>query len=512
VKLTWLVLLAPALWAQSEYWDPPAGESTLAPKIACPDLRSLTGYEFTVATAALVPAAGATPEYCRVTGQVLPELQFEVNLPAAWNRRFYMTGNGGFAGESLEAPQRVGSRSRAMRRGFASAATNTGHDAAAEPLATFAQNRQKLLDYAFRSLHATADTAKRIIAAYYGVRPTRSYFEGCSTGGRQALILAQRFPDDFDGIISGAPVLHFSGTMISYACMSQALAAAPIPYAKLATLAERIYAQCDAKDGLADGLIDDPRRCGFQPSQHLPKCPPGEDQPTCFTPAQIGALEKMYADVTSKGQRIFPGWPVGAEVAGANGRSGWDRWLVAEKAPTISVAFAESFFRYMAFPEKNPSYELASFKVDSDPERMGWIHNVLDATDPDLSRFKGRSGKLLMYYGWADPALNAQMGVDYYQSVLDRMGVPTQSFFRLFMVPGMFHCGGGVGASSFDMLTALRDWVERGTAPDRILASRIVDGKAVRTRPLCPYPQTANYKGSGSIDEAGNFQCTLPAQ
>ncbi len=489
----------------------PAGESTLAPKIACAELRALTGYEFTIESATLVPPAADAPEYCRVRGLIQPEIQFEVSLPVTWNRRLYMFGNGGFAGESLDAPNRIGSRSGGLRRGFVVAQTNTGHDAVAEPLGTFAVNRQKLLDYAFRSLHTTAETGKRIAAAYYGARPSRSYFDGCSTGGRQALILAQRFPEDFDGIISGAPVLNFSGTMVGYAKMAKALAAAPIPYAKLKTLAERIYAQCDEKDGLKDGLIDDPRRCGFRPARDLPKCADGADSNDCFTAAQIGTLENIYTDVLSNGQRFFPGWPVGAEVAGPNGRSGWDNWIISESGqPTISVSFGGSFFRYVAFPEKNPTYDLTSFDFDKDVKRLAWIHAVLDATDPDLSGFKKRGGKLLMYYGWADQALNAQMGVDYYESVLKQMGATTTEFFRLFMVPGMFHCGGGVGCSSFDKLTPLMQWVEGGTAPDRLIGSRIVNGKTDRTRPLCPYPQVAKYKGSGSIDDAANFTCQTP--
>ncbi|MGH9835872.1 MAG: tannase/feruloyl esterase family alpha/beta hydrolase, partial [Blastocatellia bacterium] len=476
-----MIFLVPPACAQNQSpgpLSPPAGESTLGPKLACADLRSLTGYEFTVETATLIPAAADVPEHCRVRGQIQPEIRFEVNLPATWNRRFYMSGNGGYAGESLDAPQRAAGRAQPLRRGFASAVTNTGHDAATEPLGTFAQNRQKLLDYAFRSLHTTAETAKRLITAYYGVKPTRSYFEGCSTGGRQALILAQRFPEDFDGIVAGAPVLNFSGTMTGYAKMAQALSAAPIPYAKLSLLANRVYAQCDEKDGLKDGLIDDPRRCGFQPSRDLPKCAEGADNADCFTAAQIGALEKIYGDVMSQGKRIFPGWPVGAEVAGPNGRSGWDNWIIHEKGqPTISVNFSQSFFRYMAFPEKNPQYDLASFDFEKDPARLEWIHNVLDATDPDLSRFKERGGKLLMYYGWADQALNAQMGVDYYESALSRMGGATTNFFRFFMVPGMFHCGGGVGCGVFDKLTPVVQWVEQGVAPERIVGARIVNGQ-----------------------------------
>jgi hypothetical protein len=491
--------------------SPPAGESTLGPKLGCADLRSLTGYEFSVESAILIPASGDVPEYCQVRGQIMPEIRFEVSLPATWNRRFYMYGNGGYAGEPVESLGRVTSRHAALRRGFAVASSDTGHDRVAEPLATFALNRQKLLDYAFRSLHTTAETGKRIIAGYYGVRPTRSYFEGCSTGGRQALILAQRFPEDFDGIVAGAPVLNFSGTMVGYTQIAQALAAAPIPFAKLSLLSDRIHALCDEKDGLKDGLIDDPRRCDFSPARDLPKCADGGDKNDCFTAAQIGTLEKIYADVLAQGKRIFPGWPVGAEVAGPNGRSGWDNWIINERGqPSISVSFAETFFRYMAFPEKNPNYTLASFDFNKDPSRLESIHAILDATDTDLARFKGRGGKLLMYFGWSDQALNARMGVEYYEAVLGRMGGETTNFFRLFMVPGMFHCGGGVGCSSFDKLTPLIQWVEQGTTPERLIGARIVNGQTNRTRPLCPYPQVAKYKGTGSIDEAANFVCQRP--
>ncbi len=488
----------------SSVLPPPTGEIALQPKCACADLRSLTNYDFSIESATLIPATADAPERCRVKGLIQPEIQFEVNLPATWNRRFYMFGNGGYAGEAME--NRTGQRVTAIRRGFVVADTNTGHEAASEPLGTFAVNRQKLLDYAFRSLHTTAITGKRIAEAYFGAKPTRSYFEGCSTGGRQALILAQRFPDDFDGIVAGAPVLNFSGTMTGYTQMAQAFAKAPIPYAKLSLLAEKIYAQCDEKDGLKDGLIDDPRKCQFCPSCDLPQCADGTDKADCFTTAQLSTLEKVYGEVKSQGKSIFPGWPIGAEIAGPNGRSGWDNWIINEKGqPTISVNFSESFFRYLAF--KNPNFKFADFDFDKDPQRLEWIHNVLDATDPDLSQLQKRGGKVLMYFGWADPALNAQMGVDYYESVVQKMGAGTPNFFRLFMVPGMFHCNGGVGCSSFDKLTPLMQWVEQGAAPESILASRIVNGQTNRTRPLCPYPQVAKYKGSGSIDDAANFVC-----
>lgn len=507
-----LLILAAFATAQPAvtFLSPPDGQALGKPKTDCAGLQALTGFEYTIESATAIPAEGDTPEFCRVMGWILPAIRFEIALPSSWNHRFLMIGNGGYAGDSLESPQRPQVRS-AMRRGFVSAVTNTGHDAREEPLASFAVNRQKLLDYAFRSLHVTAEAGKRIAEAYYGAKPSRSYFQGCSTGGRQALILAQRFPEDFDGIVAGAPVLNFSGTMTSFACTAQALNTTTIPYAKLAALAERIYALCDDKDGLKDGLIDDPRRCNFQAARDLPRCASGEDNVNCFTDRQIAVLEKIYGDIKSQGKRIFPGWPVGAEIAGANGRSGWDQWIVRETSEkTIAYLFAESFFRYMAFSRKEQGIELSAFDVEKDPQRLDWIHTVLDATSPDLVKFRDRNGKLLMYFGWADQSLNAQMGVDYYESVIQTMGANTSGFFRLFMLPGVFHCGGGVGPDAFDSLLTVINWVEKASVPDRITATRAVGGKTVRTRPLCPYPQTARYKGSGSIDEAGNFHCAAP--
>ncbi len=244
----------------------------LQAKMPCASLVAQTGYEFSITTAAFVPVAGSSQRSCRVQGMIQPDIQFEVSLPATWNGRLFMFGNGGFAGESLEAPNRVAQTLAAVSRGFAVAQTNTGHDSAAEPLATFAVNRQKFLDYAYRAVHITAVTAKRLAQLYFGSPARRAYFNGCSTGGRQGLISAQRFPDDFDGIVVGAPVLSFSGTMIGYAHIQRALAAAPLSAAKLKLLADAVYAKCDAADGVKDGVIDDPRRCPFKASTDLPRC------------------------------------------------------------------------------------------------------------------------------------------------------------------------------------------------------------------------------------------------
>jgi feruloyl esterase len=457
----------------------------LAPKLACRDLRSLSGFEFSIDAATLVG------ESCVVQGLIQPEIRFEVGLPGSWSGRLYMFGNGGYAGESLGAAQRVARRDAALAKGFASAQTNTGHDGTREPLASFAGNPQKLADYAYRAVHVTAQVAKQLARAYYAAAPTRSYFDGCSTGGRQGLISAQRFPEDFDGIVVGAPVLDFTGTMSHYVRIHRALAAAPKLGEKLPQLAEKIYAKCDAVDGLADGQIEDPRRCTFDPASDLAGWPQEE----------LKVLEAVYGGIGS-----FPGFPVGAEVLAP--RSGWEPWIVTRpdaNQPPVQVAFAETFFKHMVTPGKEIDWR--TFDPIKDADTLQPIGTLLNATDPDLSRFRGRGGKILMYYGWADPALNPMMGVGYYERVREKMGPATGDFFRLFLAPGMFHCGGGVGPSPADPLTPLVDWVERGTAPERILAVRRRNEEVVRSRPLCVYPQVAKYKGSGSVDAAASFEC-----
>jgi feruloyl esterase len=510
------VFYATALFAQG-FRDlaplPAAGK----PAMACGELRGLTSFDLSVISATVIPASATAPEHCRVSMMVPPEINIEVNLPAAWNGRLYMFGNGGWAGESFEAAGRAANRARGLQAGFVTAATDTGHSAANEPGASFALSRQKLLDFGFRSLHVTVEAAKLMVRTYYGAAPTKSYYEGCSQGGRQGLTLAQRFPNDFDGIVAGAPALNQVGTHLARAYWMRGLAANPFPASKLGLLANRVYEQCDARDGLKDGLIDDPRRCDFQPARDLPHCAAGADQADCFTANQIAALERIYGDVMSQGQRFFPGWPVGAEVAGPNGQSGWlGQEIDGPNGPGAWTSYGFNFLRFIApgaragNVETDANSTFSKFDIDKDPARMGELRQILDANDPDLSAFRRRGGKLLMYYGWADPQLNPKMGVEYYQQTAEKMGASTGEFFRLFMVPGMFHCGGGVGTSQFDAATPLLKWVETGTAPARIEAARVVANKVVRTRPLCAYPQVARYQGAGSIDDAANFTCVKP--
>ncbi len=526
MRLFFVIMCAATLWGQGagnvQFRDLTPLPATAKPASACTGLRSLTGFEISVISANVIPASPNAPEHCRVGLMVPPEINIEINLPTQWNGRLYMFGNGGWAGESFDAPQRVTNRARGLTAGFVTAATDTGHSAANEPGASFAVNRQKLLDFGFRSLHVTAEAAKMMARAYYGASPSKSYYDGCSQGGREGLILAQRFPDDFDGILAGSPGLDYVGTMVARAYWMQGLAANPFPAAKLGLLANRVYEQCDARDGLKDGLIEDPRRCDFKPARDLPHCEGTKDDADCFTSPQIAAVDRIYGDVTSQGKRVFPGWPAGAEVAGPNGQSGWlGQQINAPNRPGAWTSFGENFLRFVlpgakAVPAgEDASQLLARFDVDSldtgkDAARLTELRQILDATDHDLSAFRRHGGKLMMYFGWADPQLNPMMGVEYYEHVVEKMGTATPEFARLYMVPGMFHCGGGVGTSVFDAATPLLKWAESGATPDRIEASRVVSGKVTRSRPLCAYPQVARYKGNGSIDEAANFACVKP--
>ena len=496
-------------------WNTPT--PTTKPAIACRELLSLTNYELSVISASVIGASVSAPEHCRVRVMIQPEINIEVNLPTAWNNRLYMFGNGGWAGESFEAAGRVTNRARGLKAGFVTAATDTGHSAESERGASFALNRQKLLDFGFRSLHLTAESAKLLARTYYGAGPDKSYYEGCSQGGRQGLTLAERFPSDFDGIVAGSPALYQTATHLSRAYWMRSMNANPFPAAKLALLAARVYEQCDAKDGLKDGLIDNPLRCDFKPARDLPHCPAGANQPDCFTEDQMKALDRVYGDIMIQGKRFFPGWPVGSEIAGPNGQSGWiGQQINAANGSGAWTSYGYNFLRFVLPAPKtgvvddDPVKAFSQFDIDKAAPLAEEFHQILDANDPDLSAFRRHGGKLLMYYGWADPQLNPRMGVEYYEQVKEKMGDSSTDFVRLFMVPGMFHCGGGVGTSIFDAATPLVNWVETSKGPQRIEASRVVTGKVVRTRPLCAYPQVARYKGTGSIDESANFTCVNP--
>ena len=299
----------------------------------------------------------------------------------------------------------------------------------------------------------------------------------------------------------------------------KALSEAPVTAAKLAMVAGKVMAKCDAIDGLKDGLIDDPRKCNFNPARDVPACSAGADGANCLTAAQAEAIAKVYSGPVSNGKPFFPGYMPGSEAVAAGGfggngapASGWMNVIVATQpgAKPADFNLAEGIMRYLVHNPPQPDYDYKTFDFDRDIHMLDNWSKQADAKDPDLSKFRKHGGKLLMTYGWADPILQPMMGVKYYQQALAKNGPATTDFFRLFMVPGMAHCGGGIGPDLHDPMTVIIDWVEKGKAPDSIVASKVVNNKVVRTRPLCAYPQVARYSGQGSIDDAANFRCVAP--
>ena len=481
----------------------------------CVQLTALTIPSVTITAAAEVAAGAFTPPgtqtaltlpaFCRVEATARPtsdsEIKFEVWIPPAeaWNGKFQGVGNGGYQGSIS-----FGAMATALRRGYATASTDTGHTG--DDMRFGQGHPEKLIDYGHRAIHVMTESAKLIVRNAAGRFAERSYFVGCSAGGQQALSEAQRYPDDYDGIVAGDPannrIRQTFGFLASWIATHDADGTPIIPPAKLALLTRSAVAACDAIDGLKDGLIDDPRQCAFDPATVA--CTSSADDATCLTAPQVAAAKKMYAGTTHPrtGALIFTGWPRGSEGFGEPASQGWRQYILDPVAPMRA-----DFFRYWLFHD--PNWNFRTVDLERDLAYAEQKLPFLAAVEKDLTPFKKRGGKLLSYTGWLDPVVPPQDTVAYYEGVTKTMGGPaaTRDFYRLFMAPGMGHCAGGPGPNQFDALGALEQWVEKGVAPDTMVATHRTAGKVDRTRPLCPYPQVARYTGTGSVDEAANFSC-----
>jgi len=498
----------------------------------CASLSRVALPDTTVTVAQSVPAGTFTPPYgptidkapafCRVAGVIKPTsdsyIRFEVWMPTAgWNGKFLGVGNGGFAGA-------IGFTSMGgnLKRGYATAGTDTGHEANAEDASWAFQHPEKVNDFGYRALHLTTANAKTLIQAFYSEPARHSYFDSCSDGGREALMEAQRFPADFDGILAGAPANNWTNMLTAGVEVAQAIYTNPAGYIssiKFPAISAAVLAACDAQDGVKDGILNDPTQCHFDPSALLCK---DVDSRSCLTAPQVAALKKFYAGGQgSHGKQIFPGYLPGAE----DGRSGWIPWIIGNgPGGSSGSVYTENYFRYMVF--EDPVWNPLTARVDTALQTAGEkTARALNATDPDLHPFQARGGKLILYHGWNDPAISALNSIDYYNSVRNAMGAGNaQGFVRLYMVPGMQHCIGGPGPSSFGQLgtttakgpehgiyDALEQWVEKDAAPGEIVATKYVDDNSSKgvqmTRPLCPYPEIAKYKGSGDTNDSANFEC-----
>src|SRR6266436_3690889 len=493
----------------------------------------------TIAAGAFPPPPNATPwmagsadfyktlaAFCRGVAEAKPSadssIKIEVWMPVeGWNGKLQGQGNGGFAGE-------IGyfGLGLAVQKGYAVVGTDTGHSASGTDASWALGHPEKVADFGYRGIHEMTRVAKSAIKAFSGKDPQHSYFIGCSNGGRQALMEAQRFPDDYDGILAGAPANFWTHLLTKGMADAQATTLDPasyIPSSKLPAIAHAVNAACDAQDGVSDGILNDPRKCRFDPATML--CKEGDSE-KCLTAAQASALKKLYDGPNdAQGRKIFPGYLPGAE----EGPEGWGRWITGP-APGHSLifAFTRGYFSNIVYEKADWNYNDAN--IDQSLKAADKkTAQILNAINPNLAPFKAHGGKLIMYHGWNDPAISALNTVNYYDEVVNKLGAEqTKAFTRLYMVPGMQHCTSGPGPDSFGQLgsggndaqynaeLALEQWVEKGVAPNAIIAAKYAgDGPAKdvkMTRPLCPFPQIAKYKGTGDTNDARNFVCGVDSK
>jgi hypothetical protein len=463
--------------------------------------------------------------FCRVQGTIKPspdsDIQFEVWLPpaTAWNGKYEGVGNGGFAGSMI-----YNSMDWGLEAGYAVSGTDTGHSGGTLDAAWALGHPEKIVDFGWRAIHETASASKAIVEAYYAKAPAHAYFSGCSDGGREALMEAQRFPKDYDGIVAGAPAHAWTQLLANAIWNEQALVEEPdswLPPEKLAVVTKAALAVCHGEGG----YLDDPGQCQFDPSSLL--CKAGQSE-ACLSGSEVATLSKIYSGAhDAVGKPIFPGYPAGGEA----GPTAWSLWITGTEpkrgAGTLLYGFGTGFFDNMVLDQPNWDFRSQTVSVDlaQADEKTG---QALNATDADLDAFRAAGGKLLQYHGWSDAAIPPASSIDYYQSVGKKMGgvEKIRSFYRLFMAPGMEHCGGGPGPNAVggvfgypspsrdpghDVVSALAHWVEDGVAPAQITATSYHDddpSKGVAAqRPWCAFPAVAQYSGKGSRSDAASFAC-----
>jgi len=482
--------------------------SALAQQTPCEALKALALPAATISATEFVLAGPQQtgrgqslqlPAHCRVSITLAPSsdsrIAMELWLPAEnWNGNFLAVGNGGWAGNIERGAMAAG-----LSRGYAAASNDTGHTGGS---ASFALGHpEKVVDFGYRAMHEMAVQSKVVIQAYYKRAPRLSYYQGCSTGGRQGLMEAQRYPEDFDAIVAGAPVynqIHLNESQVARQVAMLRDPSRLVPANKVALFANAVIAACDEQDGVKDGIVSQPRSCRFDPSTLA--CKAG-DAPDCLTQAQVASAKSAHAPVTTKaGALVYPGHSPGFESG----------WRIPTPGAAINPLFAD-MPRYIG--RQDPNWDALSFDLDTDLALAIKNAGFIEASDPDLSRFKARGGKLLLYHGWADPGPAPENTINYYTSVVNKLGGGKQDdWMRLFLLPGVGHCGGGVGPDQADYLGAIERWRDKGVAPNEIVATRSAGrgGQTPMTRPLCPFPQVAKYKGSGSTSEAGSFACAAP--
>ena len=499
------IIMAAAAFAVSAS----APEAALLQQPGCDSLKTLSLPRATITAVEAVAsgtqapgrgrgAAAPLPAHCRVAVTLAPSadshIEMELWLPSEdWNGKFLAVGNGGWAGSiSFDA------MASGLRRGYATASNDTGHKGGSAEFAL--GHPEKLVDFGYRAMHEMAVQSKALIQAFYRRAPQLSYYQGCSTGGRQGLMAAQRYPDDFDAIVAGAPVynvVHLNVSQVSLQVGMLKNPASLVPAEKRTLLANAVVAACDQRDGVKDGIISEPRACKFDPAVLACKSGDGAD---CLTSAQVANARSAYTAVTTKsGALVYPGRSPGFETG----------WRIPTPGAALNPLFAD-MPRYVG--RQDPKWDPMTFDLETDLALALKNASFIEASDPDLSKFKARGGKLLLYHGWADPGPAPENTINYYDAVARKLGGKQDEWMRLFRMPGVGHCGGGVGPDQADFLGALERWKEGGAAPGQIVATRPAGrgGATPMSRPLCPHPQVARYNGAGSVDDAANFSCVAP--
>lgn len=444
--------------------------------------------------------------FCRVDARISPapgsEIKMQVWLPQQWNGNFAGVGGGGFNGGLASAS--LGLRKPASE-GYAAVATDAGHDVSAEAEWALG-NPEKVVDFGHRANHMGAVVGKAIVAAYYGTPARQAYFHGCSNGGRDALMLAQRYPKDYDAIAVGAPANDFTGLLTAFVHNERTVRRPGIDLSpsKLSLVHDASVKMCDARDGATDGLIERPSMCRFDPA--VLQCK-SKDGGSCLTNAEVAAVKSIYRGTyTSDGTQVMAGFPVGSEYE-------WSGWITSPKA--MAPALGVQLFQYMVHGD--PAWDVSRFDLDRDYVlARAKVGSIIDALDPDLRPFLGNGGKLLMYHGWDDAAIPAGNTLQYYDDLRRTIGNQHADAVRLFMMPGVAHCAGGRGPDAMDVFGELDRWTKSGVAPERITATKLdslfrgmagLPAKVLATRPVCAWPKSAHYKGTGSVSDAASFVC-----
>ena len=470
--------------------------------MACETLKNLDLPDVKILEAQTVEDGTA---HCKILGRISKEIHFELLLPESWNERFLMSGGGGFSGSIQN-----GGKSR-LKDGYACAGTDTGHKGLGIKADWALNNMERQLNFGRLAIHRTAVVSKAIISAYYCDAPAYSYFVGCSRGGGQALIEAQLFAEDFDGIVAAAPIIDWPGTGAEFIRNMQVLYPDTtkldrtiLDKSDLQLLQHAVLEQCDIMDGVKDNILNDPRDCNLNYSK-LPKCPSGPAASDCLSALEVQAIQTIYGGTIADGIEVYPGFPIGCE----NEKGAWDVWITGPDAslmslgfPSLHFAFGTEMFKYLVFNDADWDYTKYDFTHFN--EETEYAASYLNATSTDYSEFKKRNGKMIIYHGWNDPALSAFTAIDHYEES-KAIDSELNDYIRLFLLPGVLHCGGGPGPSEADWLALVSNWVEEGVAPDRVVVSKKKDGETIMSRPVFPYPQKAKYDGKGDSNLESSF-------